>query len=457
MTGSRRLRKDALAIWRAGVNAVASDRLVRQHVSIEGRTLRVGVQEYDLTRVGRIAVVGAGKAGAGMAEGLEAALGSALLRRKKVSGWVNVPDDCLRPLASIHLHAARPAGHNEPTDLAVMGTRKILEIVRSLHADDLCICLLSGGGSALLPAPAEGISLQDKQQVTQLLSAAGANIVQLNTVRKQLSAVKGGGLARECRAGHLVTLIISDVLGDPLDVIASGPTVEDRSSPADALRVLEQFDARNAGVGAHVFEMLARTGRTTSPKPVNPDCVISNCVIGNNSVAVDAAGAESLRRGYRHAMVAAHEPESDVNQVGVHLAQMADNMVANDGPNCLISGGEPTVQLVDVAQRGRGGRNQQLVLAGLNYLLSQSKGHPSGVGGRLLLSGGTDGEDGPTDAAGAVADYRLAEAVVRDGLQPAEYLQRNDAYSFFDSVDGLIRTGPTHTNVCDLRVVLVDR
>ncbi len=235
------LWEDAQAIWHAGVAAVASDRLVREHVHVDGAHLRIADQTLALDAIRRICVVGAGKAGAGMAHGLEEALGQQLLNQKQVTGWVNVPADCLRPLRAIHLHAARGAGVNEPTAEGVAGGRKILEMVTDLNEQDLCIVLLSGGGSALLPAPAEGITLPQKLAVTRHLSGAGANIAQLNTVRKQLSAIKGGGLARACRAGHLFTLIISDVLGDPLDVIASGPTVPSTTTARDALQVLEQF------------------------------------------------------------------------------------------------------------------------------------------------------------------------------------------------------------------------
>src|SRR5262245_26470450 len=224
------LRSDALAIWHAGLAAVRSDRLVTDNVRVDGESLLIGDESIRLSSVGRIAVIGAGKAGAGMAAGLEEALGPRVLAEKQVRGWINVPADCVRELGCIHLHAARPAGINEPTSEGVLGAEKILEIVSSLGADDLCICLISGGGSALLPAPVAGVSLAEKQAITRQLSAGGANIEELNTVRKQLSRIKGGGLARACRAGRLITLIISDVLGDPLDVIASGPTVPDPRS-----------------------------------------------------------------------------------------------------------------------------------------------------------------------------------------------------------------------------------
>ncbi|MEX0866412.1 MAG: glycerate-2-kinase family protein, partial [Pirellulales bacterium] len=221
---TERLRQDALAIWQAGLDAVRSERLIAENVSLEKNLLKIGDDSFDLDSVGRIAVVGGGKAGAGMAAAVEAVLGEALLKRHDVTGWVNVPDDCVRPLARIKLHGGRPAGVNEPTAAGAAGAAEILRIVESLAPRDLCLCLLSGGGSALLPAPCKGVTLEDKIALVRYLSGAGANIEELNTVRKQLSAIKGGRLARRCRAGRLISLIISDVIGDPLDMIASGPT-----------------------------------------------------------------------------------------------------------------------------------------------------------------------------------------------------------------------------------------
>lgn len=446
---TEQLRDDALRIWRAGVEAVDSQRLVRRSFRVEGRRLRVGDARIELDSIGRIAVVGAGKAGAGMAAAVEAILGDDLLAEKQVSGWVNVPAGCERPLARIHLHPARPAGVNEPTPAGVAGAGRILDLVANLRAGDLCLCLISGGGSALMPAPAEGITLDDKLAVTRHLSSSGANIEQLNAVRKQLSRIKGGGLARACRAGRLVTLIISDVLGDPLEVIASGPTVPDTSTPQMALDVLREFGARRAGIDSRVFDYLEQKGRQPQAQPA---CQVTNLLIGSNATAVDAAGAEAERLGYRPAMAAATESEGLAEDVGRDLAQRALRMRFERGPNCLVSGGEPVVRLIEPERRGLGGRNQQLVLAALETLLAAG-----GADRIALLSGGTDGEDGPTDAAGAVLDASILAVAKTKGLDPADYLRRNDAYHFFGPLGGLIMTGPTHTNVCDLRVVVVDQ
>ena len=304
---AEQLHADALAIWQAGVSAVRSDRLVRKALRVEGSALVLAGETLELASIGRIVVVGAGKAGAGMATAVEEVLGRRLLAEKGVTGWVNVPADCVRSLARIHLHAARPPGLNEPTQAGAEGAAAILRLVQSLGPKDLCLCLISGGGSALMPAPIEGITLEDKLAVTRHLSAAGANIEQLNTVRKQLSRIKGGGLARACRAGRLVALIISDVLGDPLPVIASGPTVEDASTPEDALAILEQFGGRAAGISPRVFDYFER--KAASPPCSSPGgnkeptvCSVSNYIIGNNAVAVDAAGREAERRGYTPAL-----------------------------------------------------------------------------------------------------------------------------------------------------------
>lgn len=456
-------RDDALAIWSAAVRAVDSCRLVREHVRVEGRELLIGDESLQLDSIRRIIVVGAGKAGAGMAEGIELALGEPLMAAKDLTGWINVPEDCVRPLRRIRLHGARPAGINEPTEAGVIGTQRILEHVTQASANDLCICLLSGGGSALLPAPVQGIRLADKQAVTKHLSGAGANIMELNTVRKQLSRIKGGGLARACRAGRLRTLIISDVLGDPLDVIASGPTVTNQTTAQDALRVLEQFSAREAGIASQVFDCLEQAARSGASRP-EPTADVENLIIGNNAAAVDAAGIEAERRGYNHAMTSSRTPEGTAEDVGSHLARMARRMRNEPGPDCLITGGEPVVQLVASARRGRGGRNQQLVLASLLELIDSSRSGAAFdnasaglLSGITILSGGTDGEDGPTDAAGAMIDSELCESMTQQGLNPREHLVRNDAYPFFEAIGGLLKTGPTHTNVCDVRVVVVDR
>ena len=458
MTNSwQKLRDDAHGIWLAGVAAVDSKHLVEQAVTLRDQTLLIQDQQFNLANTGRIAVIGAGKAGAGMAAGLETVLHGEGQFNGIIEGWLNVPADCTQPLRSIHLHPARPAGLNEPTEDGVTGSRQILELVSSLEPSDLCICLLSGGGSALLPAPLPGISLADKQLVTQFLSGAGANIQQLNTVRKQLSEIKGGRLAESCQADRLVTLIISDVPGDPLDIIASGPTVPNSSCPEDAIEILNAFGGQQIDSLTPIYQALRSrpehqpaTDPTTLPN-------VSNYIIGNNDLAVKAAVQEAQQRGYQCGSQSAEELESHAEQIGRQLSRKGLQMKSAGDINCWISGGEPTVRLVPASRRGRGGRNQQLVLAALIDQLqsSTSADQESPWHGMVLLSGGTDGEDGPTDAAGAYVDEHVVELSSQQGLDPHDHLDRNDAYSFFAALEALIKTGPTHTNVCDLRILLV--
>ncbi|MAG92213.1 MAG: glycerate kinase [Planctomycetaceae bacterium] len=445
---SRTLREDARLIWQAGVDAVSSETLVRDAVRRTGDALIVAGEQIPLDRLGRIAVVGAGKAGAGMAAGIEAALGSELLER--TSGWVNVPGNCVRELERIHLHAARPVGVNEPTEAGVEGSRRILELVGELGADDLCLVLISGGGSALLPAPVPEISLADKQQVTRLLMHSGATINELNCVRKQLSAVKGGGLARATRAGRVVALIISDVIGDPLDTIASGPTVADSSTPGDALAVLVKCVHDPDDVPEAVWDYLKSVAAAPAAPPVADH--VANIVVGSNAVALDASRRKAVELGYAVQSLGS-ENEGIAREVGVELAEMCrqvrDRSVPVSPPACILSGGEPIVQLVTTDKPRKGGRNQELVLAGLAHLADD------GLDRIVLLSGGTDGEDGPTNAAGAVAEAELLGAVREAELEFEEFLSINNSYPFFEATGGLLLTGPTHTNVMDLRVGLV--
>lgn len=447
-----RLRADAERIWRAGVRAVLPEQLIPRHVRVEGETLLVGDEAIDLRPVRRIAIVGGGKAAGAMAVALEYALGPGLLEEKDVAGWVNVPSDCIVPTARVRLHAARPAGVNEPRPEGVAGTKQIMRLVASLEPDDLCLCVLSGGGSALLPAPVPEISLDDKIRLTRRLSAAGADIEQLNTVRRPLSMIKGGGLARACGAGRLITLVISDVLNDSLDAIASGPTVSSTTTAGDALGVLGQLRLATDADLQPVVQYLERRRQEEQQKGLAPEpqrAHATNLVIGNNAAAVEAAGGEAKRLGYAATTVSASCSEGPAEEVGRHLAGVAQHMRRAAGPDCLISGGEPTVRLVDERERGQGGRNQQLALAALGNL-----GDSKGI---ALLAGGTDGEDGPTDAAGAFVTAEVVQAAREKQLDPSDFLRRNDAYRFFAATGGLFTTGPTHTNVCDLRVVTVEK
>ncbi len=454
--GVEQLSEDALGIWQAGVAAVRADRLMEQAVVLDGSVLSVGESELDLRRVRRLVVVGAGKAVVGMAEALEKILGDYWIKKTKLFGWINAPADCVRPLREIHVHAARPAGVNEPRPEGVVGTEAILKIVGELTPKDLCICLLSGGGSALLPAPVEGVSLDEKIALTRYMNAVGATVEELNAVRSNLSRIKGGGLLHACRAGCLATIVISDGPGDRLDVIASGPTVERKSLAGDAAEILRRYGAEENNIAPAALEYLRqraaeeKAAKKSSRPPRQKIETIAE-VIGNNAMAVDAAGVEAVRRGYSYLMTSATEPEGRVEDVAADLAARTLKAREGVGPDCIISGGEPTVELVDAARRGLGGRNQQLALTVLRRL------EPSGLRGIAFVSGGTDGEDGPTDAAGAIVHERILAAMKEKRLDAEEFLASNDAYHFFESVGGLIKTGPTQTNVCDLRVAVVER
>lgn len=452
----------ALDIWNAAVTAVSSAQLVRNVLKRHGDELIVCGQTFRLSDLQHIVVVGAGKAGAGMASAIEEILGADILD-SKVTGWVNVPEDCVRQLSRIHLHGARPAGVNEPTVEGVGGSLKILQLVERMRDSDLCLVLISGGGSALLPAPCFGISLEDKQAITRLLSRGGATINELNTVRKQLSLVKGGGLARALKAGRMIGLIISDVIGDPLDIIASGPTVDDDSNPQAALDVLNRIvGLNNAPRSVVEFLKQKRTNDEDKPAgqcaPIDPTRV-QNYVIGNNAVAVAAAERRARELGYE-VRVSGSGAGGIASDIGRELARQClaarEEVQASSKPLCIVSGGEPIVRLAETTLPRKGGRNQELVLAACSEILQREPTNPTEAARNIaILSGGTDGEDGPTDAAGAWLDADVMQRVQDQQLVPEEYLVINNAYEFFSRAGGLLKTGPTHTNVMDVRVAVI--
>jgi hydroxypyruvate reductase/glycerate 2-kinase len=449
MTRSRGGRKDAVAIWKEGVRSVHAGNLVRDAVRVRGNTLRVRDHTIALNGVGAIRVVGAGKAGKAMARALEAALGTRVIDDTALDGWVNVPDGQAGMLRRIVLHGARPTHDNLPTRAGVRGARRMLELVRGLGSRDLVFCLVSGGGSSLWPHPAGEITVTDLVQVTRRLQAAGATINEMNAVRKHLSVIKGGGLIRETRA-RIVSLIVSDVVGDPPDVIASGPTAPDPTTYADALDVLEKHRLLTRAP-RRVVDHLWAGARGSFPETWKGRASrVRNVVIGNNDTALRAAAREARRRGYRVVNLSSYL-EGESREAGAMLAAFAvgarEEGAPAAAPVCILSGGETTVTLG--SRPGRGGRNQELVLGALAHLEAH------GIRGITVLSGGTDGEDGPTDAAGAVADAAVLRNARRMGLSAPEFLERHDAYRYFESAGGLLRVAPTHTNVMDLRVILV--
>ena len=431
------LRSDALTIWRAAVDAVMPRQLVADAV----RSLNLS---------GRVVVVGCGKAGAEMAAGVEETLQSPRAAIRGLSGLVNVPEGSSALLQHIRLHPARPAASNFPTPAGVAGAEEMLRLLASAGPDDTALCLISGGGSALLPCPADGVSLESKLAVTKLLTGCGATIQEMNCVRKHLSRVKGGRLAEAFRGKRLISLIISDVVGDPLDVIASGPTAPDPTTFADAKAVLVKYDLWDrcpADVAAHI-QMGCDGLVPETPKALPPN--VRNVVVGTNAVALAAARRTAEQLRYR-VLDLGPFVEGETKHVAAAIAGIVRNIRERGepipAPACILIGGETTVTLG--ASPGKGGRNQEFVLAVMERL------GPDRIGNVVALSGGTDGEDGPTDAAGAVADGDTWAKATTAGLSVPDHLTRHDAYPFFDAVGGLIRTGPTGTNVADVRVLLV--
>ncbi len=417
------LRADALTIWHAAVDAVRPEPLVIAAVE----QLRPLLASAPVIRV-----VGCGKAGAAMAIGVETALADQLDR---VVGQVNVPEGFTATTKRIRLHAARPVGSNAPTPAGIDGARAMAQFLADAGPDDVALGLISGGGSALLPWPVEGVTLADKLAVTALLAGSGATIGKMNAVRKHLSRVKGGRLADGFRGRHFVTLIISDVVGDPLDVIASGPTTPDPTTYADALDVLDRYKLRSR-TPASIVDYLERGVRGELPEtPKALPATVENRLIGTNALALAAATRTAERLGYRVVSLG-----SAVEGETADVARRHAAIVRTLPPRtCLLSGGETTVTLG--RQPGKGGRNQEYALA-----MALALGDTPNT---LTLSGGTDGEDGPTDAAGAITDSATL------GPSAADHLARHDAYPYLDAAGGLLRTGLTGTNVMDVRLTLV--
>jgi hydroxypyruvate reductase/glycerate 2-kinase len=439
---SSSLREHARAIWQAGVDAVRPEILVPK--ALNDANIRPA-----LAGAPRILVLGGGKAGAAMSAALEAALPDCL---GKMEGVVNVPAEVVRPLQAIQLHAARTGRTNQPTSQGVAGARRILALAQSAGPEDVGICLLSGGGSALLPAPAPGITLEDKQQVTLLLHACGATINEMNAVRKHLSAIKGGRLAQAFSGKAFFSLIISDVIGDPLDVIASGPTAADPGTFAEALQILHRYQL-DGKVPVAVLDYLQAGAAGQHPETLKTlPAHVRNIVVGNNDTALAAAQAKAEELGYAVFNLGS-AIAGETREVATSMAPMIKSIAARGQPlpppACILSGGETTVTLTD--NHGLGGRNQEFVLAMAARL------GIAGLQNVVVLAGGTDGEDGPTDAAGAIADVETLRNAGREGLDPGDFLDRHDAYHFFDPLGDLLRTGLTQTNVMDLRVILVGR
>jgi hydroxypyruvate reductase len=414
-----------------------------------------------------VVVIGGGKAAAGLAAAIVDGVTAAGVAGDRIRGLVSVPEGCGRQVTGVEVRETRPAAENLPTPAAVTATREMLDLVGSLAADDLVIAVITGGGSALLCAARAGIPLDEKIAIAVSLAKAGTPITEINTVRRASSVVKGGGLARACTAGRMLVLVLSDVIGDPLESIASGPCMPAEADPAVALSVLDRYGAITAGVAPRLVAVLrddvsraiaqhqhavgSANGSWTTPR----GCRVDHLILGSNATAVDAAATAAERLGYevttRHANP---DTTEGADEVGRRLATeglaLAISTEADGRPRAIIEGGEAVVRLP--ADHGVGGRNQQTVAAALADVLAAGGGWPPGL---AIASIGTDGEDGPTHAAGGLADGDMASRIRAHGLDAAAAVARCDASPLLDAADGLIVTGPTGTNVADLRIVLV--
>lgn len=408
--------------------------LLRASLQRHGRILRAGGRNFDLDEIDGIVVLGCGKAGAAMALVVEELLGE-----RVSAGLVVVKDGHLAPTRRISIVEA---GHPVPDARGERAAVRLLELAAGAGRRDLVLFLVSGGGSALTPAPAPPVTLAEKQAVTRALLGAGAPIGELNAVRKHLSRFKGGQLARAAEPGSVLTLVLSDVIGDPLDVIASGPTAPDPTTFSDALEVLRARGVLD-GAPESVRQRLTAGARgeiAETPKPGEPVFQrVTNVVIGNNAVIAAAAVERARELGYRPELLT-RELEGEARVVARDLVDRARRLPP---PACLIATGETTVI---VRGGGRGGRCQEFALAAALEI--------DGERGVAVLAAGTDGTDGPTDAAGATVDGTTAERGRRAGLDPNAALDDNDAYRILRATGDLIVCGPTNTNLLDLYVVL---
>lgn len=403
----------------------------------------------------RLIVTGFGKAAYNMAKAMEDNLGDLIDTGILITKYGHTRDSRSK-IQDSKFFSLKPstfnlfeAGHPVPDENGLKGTEKIIKILKNADKNTLVVCLISGGGSALLVSPYEGISFKEKQKITQLLLKAGADINEVNAVRKHISKVKGGRLAEIAYPAKMISLILSDVIGDRLDVIASGPTSPDKTTYNDALRILEKYrlidKAPESIIG--VLQKGAEGLINETPKERNKIFAnVENIIIGSNKKALAAAKEKAESLGLQTEIISS-EITGEARDVGKWLANIAHSKRSNRSNrlNCLISGGETTVT---VKGNGIGGRNMELALAFAMEI--------EGIGCITLLSAGTDGTDGPTDAAGAIVDGATVKKARAIGLNPEEYLNNNDSYNFFKNIDELLVTGPTGTNVMDIQIMVIE-
>jgi glycerate 2-kinase len=446
-----RLRQDGSSSRRVLVEALnqallAADprTILRNQVKVRGNELVIGAFSVKLSEFRRVLIIGGGKATANMALEIQRILGSWL-----TGGSVNIPA-YTNPWPKGSKIEFNPATHPVPSQQGCQGVRNMLDLVGPPSQDDLVICLISGGGSALMPLPSKGLSLSDKQKTTQLLLTSGARIDEINAVRKHLSDFKGGRLAEKLYPATVVSLIISDVVGDRLDSIASGPTVPDSTTYSDAYNVLNErglWHKIPRSVRNHIME--GKKGRfPETPKEGSKIFKrVHNFLIGTNKESCRAAARVLERRGYR-TLILSTRIQGEAREVGKVVSSIAssinENQLPINPPAAIVVGGETTVT---VHGKGRGGRNQELILSAALSI--------RGLPGILISSIGTDGMDGPTSAAGAVADGSTVERGLRRGLDADTYLRENNSHEFFKKINDLIITGPTGTNVNDILIAIV--
>ena len=441
--------EDLLCIFQAALTAVEPASLLQQRLILEGE--RLGVRDasigssFDLRRFERIVVLGAGKASAAMAAALERLLGERIRE-----GLVVVKDGYALPLRRVR---CLEAGHPVPDERGLAGAEELARLASGADGNTLVIVLVSGGGSALLPAPLPPLSLEDKARVTRSLLACGADIGEVNCLRKHLSRLKGGRLVSLMRGATVLALILSDVPGDRLDTIASGLTVPDPSTFADAARIVRKYGLELPDSVRQTLAQGLAGGLEETPKPGDPRFAqVHNVLVGTNRTGLEAARRRAAELGYRP-VVLSSRVVGEAREVGrVYAAVAMDqrrfrSLDSSGQPLCLLAGGETTVTL---RGRGRGGRNQECALA----FLAELEGAPEAEGIHFLAAS-SDGTDGPTDAAGAFATADVLEQSRRQGLEAREFLRDNDSYAFFQKAGGLLRTGPTNTNVCDYQICLV--
>lgn len=440
--GSRDLRGDARAIVDAALAAVDAGAAVHRHLRVEGDRLVAGERSWQLGRFREVLVVGAGKAGAPMAAAVEE-----ILQDRVSGGDVVVKHGHAAATRRVRVHEA---AHPVPDEDGVAAAARILERLDGADADTLVICLLSGGGSALLVRPAEGLELDDLQRTTRALLRCGATIGEINCLRKHLSAVKGGQLARRAAPATVLTLVLSDVVGDSLGTIASGPTAPDATTFADCLEVVGRYGLEGELPDAVVERLRGGADGRIEDTPRAGDPLferVHHVIVGNNDQAVRAAAGEAEARGYRPCVLST-VTEGESREVARAYAAVALEVARSGRPvepaACVLAGGETTVTL---RGDGKGGRAQEFALAAALQLQGQA--------GILACAVGTDGTDGPTDAAGAMADGETVERGDAAGRSARRHLDDNDAYPFFDALDDLVITGPTDTNVMDLYLFLV--